>query len=80
MPANVALTNVVISKIYKSDEHTQYDGTVTLRAATERLRFECIYKFNAARSVEAAVADAAGVLKSDLDQLSVSTQQVLSHP
>lgn len=80
MPANVALTDVVISKVYKSAGQTQYDGTVTLRAATDRLRFEYIYKFNAAQSVEAAVADAAGVLKNDLDQLSASTQQVLSHP
>jgi hypothetical protein len=79
MPAIVVLRDVSIAKVNTEGHmgHTVYDGVVTLRGKSDGLVFEYAYPFNSFDSVASAVAQAAGMLKTELDALSAATQQVL---
>jgi hypothetical protein len=75
--ATLSLVGVTLARVNIQGHKTQYDGTVTLHAKTSGLDFKYVYKFADFDSVPSAIAQAAGLLKRDLEALSAETQNVL---
>ena len=78
MSAAVVLSEVSVTQITKGHmSKAVYSGTVTLQAQSEGLDFNFTFPFNSFDSVAGAVAQAAAVLKSELNALAAATQVVL---
>lgn len=78
MNAMVTLNEVLVTQINHGHMgKTVYSGKVILQARSEGLDFNFAFPFNSYDSVAGAVAQAAKMLKSELNALAAATQVVL---
>lgn len=76
MPAIVQTTNVAITRIYRHQNKTLHDGSVSYRVKSDSIDFIYTFNFAGAEYVASAVVNGAAYLKGELDALSLATQNV----